>query len=226
MSLVAAIALAMARPWKPSCRPARVRMPDGADGVAEPLRAGARRERRGIEQVGVQQSNRSGLLHAAHRVHEQAALHFVEHQADLAEGTAADGELGPQFVARGDARQLLQRPTGSSKVTLRSIASSSRVMAIARDRRPPVPATGPTTVTLSDASRSPRAGRAPDRRRAARAAPRSAFAGHLEARAQPGRVAAPDESVITGRASPHCTSVPAAAPRSGVGHPDAQALAC
>ena len=209
MNPVAAIALAMARPWKPSAFPDRVRMPSSAPTVL-PNRCGP------APGVRVAASSRSALSNATEPVCSTPRTVWTSSRLFTSSSTSPTCRKGlPRTDSSARNSSLVATPgsccsvrTGSSKVTLRSIASSSRVIAIcAGTAASGSPADGPTTVTLSVARRS-------GRRRTASA---SGHGGATRAGVYPSRVtsrldvqaatvAAPAQSVMTGAAGSHRTT--------------------
>ena len=153
---VAAMALAIARPCKPSCRPARVRMASSAPTVL-PNRCGP------APGVSVAASSRSAFSSATDPVCSTPRTVCTSRRLLTSSSTRPTWRKGlPRTDSSARSSSLVPTPgsccsvrSGSSNVTLRSIASSSRVMAIcAGTAASGCPAAGPTTVTLSEARRS------------------------------------------------------------------------
>src|SRR5213079_932561 len=81
----------------------------GARARADALRIRAARQHDIVEDVGVHQRHRPGIVDALHRAHEKGRGYAFKREVHMVDGVAANGELAAEVVARRDARQHLNR---------------------------------------------------------------------------------------------------------------------
>ena len=109
---------------------ARAQVEPRAEMRAEDLRIGAGEERRVLEDVAVDQRQRSGILDAANGMKQQTAVHVVDAEADVVRSEAAHRELRAIVVAGGDAGKDLDR----TKRIVGNDAAEREQLATAEDR--------------------------------------------------------------------------------------------
>ena len=76
------------------------------------LRMRAGEQRRGFDDIAVDQSDRAGVLHAADGVEQQRAVDAIHRDPDVRRSKATHGELGAEVVAGGNAGKDLHGPEG------------------------------------------------------------------------------------------------------------------